>query len=158
MLPIASNKNKNGFTLIELMVAIVILTIATMGLLQALTRYIQINIDNEMRNEAMRITEARMEVLRGLTFNDTTDQLTPDDGTAVPNSAQLPTTVSSYIRKILVPFAVQTTISQLSCHSGLVPPCASNNSNSKAAQVLVTWTINGMQHQHSAATVLTREW
>lgn len=155
MLPIVTNKNRNGFSLIELMVAILILAISTFGLLEALTRYIQINMDNTMRNEAMRITEERLEMIRGLQFADTLDQLVPDDGTPMPSSAQLPTTVTRNIRKLSIPYAVQTTISRLSFRSDGFTP------NSKAIQVLVTWRSKGTTgtwHRHSAATVITREW
>ena len=151
-----TKKSEKGFSLIELLIAIVILTIATLGLLQALSHYIQINMDNAMRNEAMRITEERMEQIRGLKFADTPDdELVPDDGSSVPNSAQLPTTVSRSIRKLTIPYTVRTTISRLSFRSDGVTP------NSKAIQVLVTWRskgTTGTQHQHSAATVITREW
>lgn len=152
MLIIVNKKDKNGFSLIELMVAVVILTISTFGILEALTRYTRINIDNAMRNEAMRITEERMEVLRGLPFNDSSDGLKPDNGSPLPNSAQLPTTVTRSIRKMDISYAVQTTISQLSFRQDGITP------NSKAVRVLITWASKGTSHQHSAATVITREW
>ena len=105
MATIVNNKNRNGFSLIELMVAMVILTIATLGLLQALTHYIQINMDNEMRNEAMRITEKRMELIRGLQFADTPqDELIPDDGVTVfelSAGAQFPITETKTYSKII---------------------------------------------------------
>ena len=46
------------------MIAILILTIGMVGLLDTLGKYLQINLDNTMRNEAMRIVEAQMEQLR----------------------------------------------------------------------------------------------
>lgn len=153
---IVNKRGRKGFTLIELMVAIVILTIATLGLLQALTHYIRINMDNEMRNEAMRITEKRMELIRGLQFADTPqDELIPDDGVTVYETsagAQFPITETKLIRKSSISYTVQSIISRLSFRSDGVTP------NSKAIRVRVTWTNKGTSHQHSAATVITREW
>jgi hypothetical protein len=101
----------------------------------------------------MRITEERMEVLRGLPFNDLTDALVPDNGTTVmPSSTLLPTAVPRSIRKINIVYVVETKIGQLSFRQDGVTP------NSKAIRVLVTWASAGTSHQHSAATVITREW
>lgn len=118
-----------GFTLIELMVAVVILTIGMIGILDVMTRYTRINIDNVMRNEAMRITEAQMEQLRN----------TPV--TALANSNVI---VTRTFRKINIPFTVATTITNLS-------------PSSRAVRVQVTWSNQGLAHQHSAATVMTAE-
>jgi type IV pilus assembly protein PilV len=137
----AGSVRKRGFTLLELLIAIVILTVGMMGLLQVYTSYIRINMDNTMRNEAMRIAEAAMEQLRNTSFS-----ALPVDGSTITSTTQ------RIIRKIAVDFTVTTHVHDLSIRSDGVTP------NSKAIQMLVQWVSKGTPHQHSAATVITNEW
>jgi type IV pilus assembly protein PilV len=124
-----AKKYSRGFTLIELMVAMVIMTIGMMGLLDVMASYTRINLDNLMRNEAMRINEARMEILRDADFGT----LTLGDST---------NTVTRTIRKSDVAFTVKTTISALSARS-------------RAADVQVTWSFGGRNHQHRAMSIIS---
>ncbi|HBL24495.1 MAG TPA: pilus assembly protein PilV, partial [Deltaproteobacteria bacterium] len=64
-----AGKNTKGFTLIELLVAMLVLSIGLMAMLDGLANYMRINIENQMRNEAMRIAEASLETLRNATFD-----------------------------------------------------------------------------------------
>jgi type IV pilus assembly protein PilV len=135
--------NKRGFTLIELMIAILILTISMVGLLDTLGKYLQINMDNTMRNEAMRIVEAQMEQLRNMPFISL-----PANGTTTT------TYQNGTFRKIVIPFKVDTIVNDLSLRTDVIPSVP----NSKAIQVQVTWTSKGTPHQHNAATVITNDW
>ncbi len=56
--------SEEGFSLIELMVSILILTIALLGILQALTIYPKHNIHNLVREEAVRIAEECLQDLK----------------------------------------------------------------------------------------------
>jgi type IV pilus assembly protein PilV len=89
------HNNSKGFTLIELMIAVIILTIGMIGLLDVMTRYTQINLDNVMRNEAMRISEARMEQLRNV---------------PVSTLANVDGIVTRAFRKMNINFTVETRI------------------------------------------------
>jgi prepilin-type N-terminal cleavage/methylation domain-containing protein len=146
MLVTACKNRIEGFTLIELMVAVVILSIATIGLLDVYTRYTRINMDNVMRNEAMRIAEGRLEQIRNLPFNQLTSTVV---------AATFPTSVTGTVRKVTTTFNVATVINALSLRLDAY------NENSKAVLVTVTWNSPGtppMPHRHSAATVVTDEW
>ena len=135
--------NKRGFTIIELMIAILILTIGMVGLLDTLGKYLQINLDNTMRNEAMRIVEAQMEQLRNTPFSSL-----PANGTTTT------TNQNGVFRQTTIPFQIDTIVNDLSLRTDVVPSVP----NSKAIQVKVTWTNKGTTHQQYAATVITNEW
>ncbi len=66
-IPVRSNKK--GFTLIELLVAMLVMSVGLMAMLDGLTNYIRINMENQMRHEAMRISEATLETLRNSQFS-----------------------------------------------------------------------------------------
>ncbi len=53
-------KNSDGFTLIEFLVAIVILMVGLLGLLQTVNYALQYNMGTQLRNEAASIADAQM--------------------------------------------------------------------------------------------------
>ena len=84
-------RNSNGFSLIELMVAIVFIMISMLALLSATVTTIQTNAKNELRNSAIRITNQTAETLLSLPINDTdladTQPSTPTLHTRVSGSS-----------------------------------------------------------------------
>lgn len=64
----SSLNNERGFTLVEVMVAIMILTVGMLGLLETLNVSIQQNMKNQFRDEAVRIGARSMTELRGKGF------------------------------------------------------------------------------------------
>ena len=66
----ASAANNKGFSLIELLVAVVILLVSLLGLLAALMNTISANLDDELRNNAVRLTSQTAEALHGLPIDD----------------------------------------------------------------------------------------
>src|SRR5512136_3093130 len=64
-----SHPNNGGFTLIELMVAMVITLVGLLGLLQAINMAIEHNLKNQLRDEAVLIAEQWMGNLKTRGFN-----------------------------------------------------------------------------------------
>ncbi len=122
-----STRRADGFTLIELMVAVLIMTIGLLGILDVMINYTRINLDNVMRDEAMRITEETMESLRTAGF----------DVLAASTS-----TVTRKVRSMDVPYTVTTNVRNLS-------------GQSKEIWVEVTWTFKGRTHVHRAPSAIS---
>ena len=78
-----SIKNSNGFTLLELLVAMIIFMVGMLGLLESINVSLQHNLKNQLRGEAVRVGERYMAGLRGMPF-DTSNQTTtfPNASTA----------------------------------------------------------------------------
>jgi prepilin-type N-terminal cleavage/methylation domain-containing protein len=127
-----SNRRIEGFTLIELMIAMMILFISMTAILDFIVQYHRINIENTMRNESMRIAETQLEQFRNAQFSAFVA------GTYGPASS--PRT----IRNIAVNYNVNWTIQNISV-------------NSVAIRVDVTWSYRGMNHQHSASTIISTD-
>jgi type IV pilus assembly protein PilV len=68
---LTSINNKKGFTLTELLVAIVIMMVGMLALLQASNVVIEYNLKNHLRDEAITIGEKYMNELKGQGFNAT---------------------------------------------------------------------------------------
>lgn len=130
---IRAGRNAKGFTLIELLVAMLVLSIGLMAMLDGLANYMRINIDNQMRNEAMRIAEATLETLRNARFGDV------QTGAVV-----ITTPLQRRFRNIPVDFAISWTRQNVS-------------TSSVAIQVNVTWVHRGVGHQHSAASIISTD-
>jgi type IV pilus assembly protein PilV len=64
--------NNQGFSLIEVMVAIVILMVGLLGLLQTANLAMEQNVKNMFRSEAVRIADSRMSGLKSLPYDNMT--------------------------------------------------------------------------------------
>lgn len=121
--------NKNGFTLIEFLVAIVILMVGLLGMLQSINVAMDTNLQNVFRTEAVTIVEDRMMQKRAKAF----DSLTT--GTKISN-------VQSNIRGIMKNYSVWETISQ-------------PTNNSKQISIDISWSKKKNRYTHSAASVVS---
>jgi prepilin-type N-terminal cleavage/methylation domain-containing protein len=72
LLPVQLNKikNQNGFSLVEVLVAILILAILTLGIYSLITMSIQISTENQHYVEGIAIANQRMEKIRNLPFDN----------------------------------------------------------------------------------------
>lgn len=125
--------NKKGFTLIELLVAMLIMSIGLMAMLDGLTNYMRINMENEMRNEAMRIAEETLETLRNSQYSQVSA------GTVVISNTQ-----TRMFRNVTTSYTITWTPTTISA-------------NSVAVQVAVTWTHMNIPHRHDAASVISTD-
>jgi type IV pilus assembly protein PilV len=62
--------NDRGFTLVEVLVSILILTVALFGLLSAVEVATEQNLRNQMRDEAVQVAEAQMNHWSAAPFNN----------------------------------------------------------------------------------------
>jgi type IV pilus assembly protein PilV len=63
-------QNNNGFTLIEFLVAIVIITVAMLGLLETVSLSLSNNLSNKLREDAILLADQEMMAIRALDFSD----------------------------------------------------------------------------------------
>jgi type IV pilus assembly protein PilV len=125
--------NNKGFTLVEFLVAIVILMIGMLGLLQAVNVAINSNMQTQFRNEALVVADRAMahELAKG--FNSVS------------------TTTKSEIIQRNVAGAFKN-------YSVTRNPTGSNNfENSKEIRFRVSWSYKGTRYDHDAGGVISRE-
>lgn len=63
-------RTSKGFSLIELMIAVVFIMISMLALLTAIVTSMRTNLENDLRNTAIRLTNQTAEVLYALTYTD----------------------------------------------------------------------------------------
>lgn len=130
-MPTAKRRN-SGFTLVEVMVAMLILFISMMAALWALTYSIEHNLETLMLDEAVKIGEQQMTALRSLKFSD-----------LATSTAATEVKITRNFRNFGVLYTVTWNVQNLS------------TDNSRAIQVLVSWTHKGRKHEHSISTIVS---
>jgi prepilin-type N-terminal cleavage/methylation domain-containing protein len=126
----ASRGNK-GFTLIEVLVAVFILFISMLAVLHALGLSVEHNMKNIIMDEAVRISEQRMNELRNTPITALVSS-TP--------STQL--IISRNFRNTTIDYTVNWVIESLSA-------------DSRTIQVLVQWNWKNIGHQHTATSIVS---
>jgi len=122
-------RNSHGFTLIEFLVAIIILMVGLLGLLQAVNMGLVHNLNSQLRNEAVVVADAYM----ARELNKSFDLVSTSSGNF------------SEQRQILNGFknySVQRTGSTLS--------------NSKQVSFTVRWRYKGTRYSHETNTVVSK--
>lgn len=104
--------NKKGVTLVEVLIALVILLIVFMGLISTSIVAIGANARNESRDEAVRVTSDQMSMLRVASFDSADLVTTAGVWVAMPNTGNRFTrqirsaTITYTIERLVVPLDI----------------------------------------------------
>ncbi len=139
-------RNNRGVSLIEILFAVLLISIVGAALLTASTVSMSMNKRNEIRSEAVKIAEERMNQLRSLLFTDSTiDAALTATGGAIPDPAGA--TVTRNIGNSTVTFNRMLTITDIG--GGII-------AGSKQITVAVSWPYKGQTFNQSITTLLKR--
>ena len=122
--------NRNGFTLVEFLVSIVILMIGLLGLLQTINVAIDQDLGNVFRNEAVIVVDEMMMEKRAKTF---------DSVSTVVNKTYARQRI---VRGIPKTFTITETVGSVT-------------SNSKQISINASWTKKNSTFNHSATSVVS---
>lgn len=128
-------KNNDGFTLVELMVAMIIMAVGMLGVLETINVSLQHNLKNELRNEGLKVGERYMADLRGKAFTSYSDAYTP-------------MVVSSRFRRVSKPFVVE--------RSTLVMANDATGATSRQLTVSVKWAYRNVTSVNRVVSVVAR--
>ncbi len=124
-------KNKDGLTLIEVMISLVVLLMVFLALMQTALVSIDSNMINVLRDEAVTIAEERMNNARNTSFD------------ALASSPAAP--VSKNVRNILnFQYSVVRTVSAL-------------NIDSKQVVITVNWNWKARPYTHTISSILRKQ-
>ncbi len=138
--------NKQGYSLIEMLVALAILAIVAVALMQSSLLVIQKNSQNELRDEAVRIGEQTMNAIRSSPGGF---DATPADAKHVDLTVETLRSLPSVTRTIRggsVPYNVLKTVTMLDAPAN----------NNKQVTVTVNWSFRNQQYSHSIVSIVRR--
>jgi len=127
---IISKLNDSGFTLIEVLIAIVILMVGLLGVMQSLNLAIATNLQNEMRTQATMLGENQMAKIKSFPFANIT------------GAAEKSLTVPVNMRSAIVDYTVTKKIDTVS-------------STTKRVNVGVSWIHRGNHFDYVVSSVVT---
>jgi len=125
------NKN-NGFTLLELLVSLVILSVGMLGLLQAVTSAINHNMGTQLRDEAVRLADERMAVEKSKVFDAISTTTKLDN---------VPVTIVNGFKNYSV-----------------VKNASSISSSTKSVQLVVSWRYKGSRFEHVISSLVSKSF
>lgn len=128
-------RDNSGFTLIEVMMAILILMVGMLGLLQAINLATEVNIRNQVREEAVYVGERVMNEMRGRVFDDISVASTPTN-LYTYSTYQLPSKIRGASRSYNV------------TRSSRVLSTVDSKHVTKELAVLVAWSYKGVEYQN----------
>lgn len=139
--------NKNGMTLIEVMISLLILMVVALAAMQTALVGMNANLQNSMRDEAVNVADQRMNELRSMvtgTFFDGNISGIPsgDDLTVVSNYAE--PVITRTFRGASVSYIPTRTVSKI-------------DTDTKQVTLSVAWGFRGKTYTHSVTTILRRQ-
>jgi type IV pilus assembly protein PilV len=120
--------NRHGFTLIEVMVATLILTVGLLGMFQAINIAMDQGVENQLRQKGVEVSEQHMSDLKARPFSNIT-------GTT----------------RLSVRTAIGSVFKNMSVESRAVD-LAALNSQTKQISVRVWWRHRGRLYEHQTAS------
>jgi type IV pilus assembly protein PilV len=124
--------NKKGLTLVEVMIALVVLLIVSLALMQTALVSIDANMTNVLRDEAVNIAEMRMNEARNTHFD-----ILVSDGADVPITRNIRSVTGGFL------YTTRMTVANL-------------NADNRQVDITVGWTWKGQNYTHRITTIVRR--
>jgi prepilin-type N-terminal cleavage/methylation domain-containing protein len=131
--------NKKGVTLIEMMIALVILLVVSLAFMQTALLGTSMNVKNQLRDEAVNIAEMRMNQLRSLPFTD----LSTDPYLVSPGNTPAEAAIQRNFRGFSINYTPTRTISDIS-------------TDAKQVTVVVSWSYRGQAYTHGITSIMRK--
>lgn len=151
--------DKKGMTLVEVLIAMLVLLFVSLAMMQTALVSIDSNMINVLRDEAVNIAEMRMSEARNLPFTETTDNLLSDvsDGNVqtfpacatatAPAAGPYLVLITRNIRNITnFSYGTMRTVTQID-----------TDDINREVTILVRWEFRNICYTHGISTVLKRE-
>lgn len=145
---------QDGVSLVEVMIALVVLLLVFMGLLQAALLGIDSNMRNILRDEAVTVAAMRMEEARSLPFDSVVSDTATISGADCPSTFTIGERLQRNLRNTTKDFCVNLACWDLDNNQD----CIANDAtcNTRRITIRTIWNWKGADYIHSATTLRRR--
>jgi len=146
--------NKTGFTLIEVMIALVIALLVFLALMQTALVGIDSNMRNVLRDEAVRIAEMRMNEVKNIPFVSLVSDTGSLSGYDCPTGfSSTGTPVERNLKSISgFDFCTNMTCQELGGDGN----CTTDDADNKQVNITIGWKWKGENYTHRITTIRKR--
>jgi prepilin-type N-terminal cleavage/methylation domain-containing protein len=152
----AALPDEKGLTLVEVMIALLVMLLVSLALMETALLSIGSNLRNIIRDEAVNVAEMRMNETRNISFDnmvdDTADAI-PDDNLVLDACRNSPVSDP-------VPYPVKITRNfrnMANFDFGTRRTVAAMGSDNRQITVLVRWVYRNECYTHSVSTIVRRQ-
>lgn len=128
--------NEKGFSLIELLAALVILMVGLLGMLQAINISIQANLQNELRTQGVLVAEEQLSKIKSRPFGNISAT-----GVSTGNAGEKSISVPVVMRSAFINYSVTNKVDNVS-------------STTKRINVGVRWKHKGNKYEQVVSAVV----
>lgn len=122
-------KNEKGLTLVEVLIALVLMLLVSLALMQTALLSIESNMTNALRDEAVNVAEEQMNEAKNTSF------------ASLLVGASSETVLKDIRNKSDFPYSVDTRVSDI-------------NTDNKKVEIDVTWNWKNTPYTHSISTIV----
>lgn len=137
-------QNKNGMTLIEVLIALLLLMVVALAVMQTALVGMNANLQNSLRDVAVNIADLRMDELRSMATGTFFDGGTPAIGDLTVVAGYTEPVISRNFRAYTENYTPSRTVSSI-------------NTDTKQVTITVTWSFRGQNYTHIATTIMRRQ-
>lgn len=141
---------EGGLTLIEMMIALVVLLLVSLAMMQTALVSIDANMTNVLRDEAVGIAEMRMNEARNTVFDSLAS-----DSTSLPSGVDCPATFT--IDGSANGQRIRRNIRNISNKDFCSRMRASGSGDTRQIDVEVRWRWKGQDYTHTISTIVRRQ-
>lgn len=122
-------QDKKGFTLIEVMVAFVIILVMMLGLLNLTAQVTAVGVQNTIRDEGIKVAEEIMAQVRGLPYDN-----------IITNPPEIPSSITRNLRNFSMTYSPLVRVTTYAA--------------AKTIDVTVTWQYRGTNFSHTISSLV----
>lgn len=149
---VSCNKNERGFSLIEILVSVAILAIVMIALLEAAALYTKVNMNNILRDEAVRVTQDTMYNLRTSDFTNLVDKGTIDSANSCVEG-----TGGLVVNRTIRNLRTVTSGGEIAWQFDVCVKVARDIAETRATvKVVTSYTLLQQRYSHQASIVVSR--
>jgi type II secretory pathway pseudopilin PulG len=149
--------NRQGLTLVEVMIALMVMLLVFFALMQTALVGIDANMLNTLRSEAVNVAEVRMNEVRTVPFASIVTDAGSLTGCDCPSSAVFPPTTGQCVQRDVRSIEEFKFCSNVTCTElGGDNSCATDDADNRRIDVMVGWKWKGQNYVHRITTVRKR--